>query len=217
MINPTFVFGLGFIAQGLFSARLLVQWLLSEKAKKVLSPDIFWQLSMVASFLLLVYGILRKDIVLIGGQFVSYYIYIRNLHLKRNWKTVFPLFRWIIISAPVFSLALLVFNKSGYSLEEIVDNPEISVQLFTVGTIGQMIFTFRFVYQIIYSERKKQSLLPPVFWIISITGALIIAGYAIARNDPVIILGQLSGILIYSRNLFLHYFVAAKQKKIKNI
>ena len=205
MISTSFIFGLGFLAQGLFSARLLVQWLLSEKAKKVVSPDLFWQLSIVASFLLLIYAIFRKDIVLMGGQVVSYYIYIRNLHLSRNWHTVSPLFRWVIIGAPIVAFVLLIFNDSGYNLEEIVDNPDISIQLFTVGTIGQIIFTFRFVYQIIYSEKKRQSLLPPMFWMISITGALIIAGYAIVRHDPVTIIGQLSGLLIYSRNLFLCY------------
>ncbi|SFF04299.1 lipid-A-disaccharide synthase N-terminal domain-containing protein [Thermophagus xiamenensis] len=213
MINSYFIFGLGFLAQGLFSARLLVQWLLSEKAKKVVSPDIFWQLSIVASFLLLLYGILRKDIVLMGGQVVSYFIYIRNLHLNRNWNTMYPLFRWLIIGAPILAFVLLIFNDSGYSLEDIVDNPDISLQLYTVGTIGQIIFTFRFVYQIIYSEKKQQSILPPMFWIISITGALIIAGYAIERRDPVIIIGQLSGLLIYSRNLFLYYRSNMREKK----
>jgi lipid-A-disaccharide synthase-like uncharacterized protein len=44
-----------------------------------------------------------------------------------------------------------------------------------------------------------------MFWVISITGSLIIIGYAIVRRDPVIILGQIFGTLIYSRNLILYY------------
>ncbi len=84
-------------------------------------------------------------------------------------------------------------------------NPLITAQLYTIGAIGQFIFTFRFIYQLIYSERLHESVLPPLFWIISITGALIIIGYAIVRRDPVIIVGQMFGILIYARNLFLYY------------
>ncbi|HFQ79900.1 MAG TPA: lauroyl acyltransferase, partial [Desulfobacterales bacterium] len=57
-MNQYFVYGVGFLAQLLFSARLLVQWLFSERAGRVMSPLLFWQLSIVASFILMVYGIL---------------------------------------------------------------------------------------------------------------------------------------------------------------
>ena len=55
-----YIYSLGFIAQILFSARLLIQWWRSEKAGKVISPTIFWQLSVIASFLLIVYGDAKK-------------------------------------------------------------------------------------------------------------------------------------------------------------
>lgn len=205
MIDDSFVYGLGFFAQGLFSARLLVQWFLSEKARKVVSPDLFWQLSLVASFLLLVYGILRKDLVIVGGQVVSFYIYLRNLQLKNVWQS-FPVWlRTLSLSAPVLAVLFLFFTPNEYNIKDMMNNPLITAQLYTVGAIGQFIFTFRFVYQLIYSEKRHESMLPPTFWIISITGALIIISYAIVRRDPVIILGQMFGTLIYSRNLILYY------------
>jgi lipid-A-disaccharide synthase-like uncharacterized protein len=205
MLDDSFIFGLGFFAQGLFSARLLVQWFLSEKAKKVVSPDLFWQLSLVASILLLVYGILRKDLVIVGGQFVSFYIYLRNLQLKNVWQ-LFPWWlRVLALSAPVLAILFLFITPTEYNIQEMMNNPLITAQLYTVGAIGQFIFTFRFIYQLIYSERHHESLLPPMFWVISITGSLIIIGYAIVRRDPVIILGQIFGTLIYSRNLILYY------------
>jgi len=213
MLDDSFIFGLGFFAQGLFSARLLVQWFLSEKAKKVVSPDLFWQLSLVASFLLLVYGILRKDLVIVGGQVVSFYIYLRNLQLKNVWQTFPGWLRILSLSAPVLAILFLFFTPNEYNIQDMMNNPLITAQLYTVGAIGQFIFTFRFVYQLIYSEKRHESMLPPMFWLISITGALIIISYAIVRRDPVIILGQMFGTLIYSRNLILYYTRRVRSSK----
>lgn len=69
------IYVIGFLAQVFFSARILLQWILSERAKKVISPAIFWQLSIVGSYLLFVYGWLRDDFAIILGQIISYYIY----------------------------------------------------------------------------------------------------------------------------------------------
>ena len=63
----------------------------------------------------------------------------------------------------------------------------------------------RFVFQWIYSERKGESHIPIVFWYLSIFGGIGLLIYAISRKDPVIITGQLFGILIYTRNLILIY------------
>jgi lipid-A-disaccharide synthase-like uncharacterized protein len=71
------------------------------------------------------------------------------------------------------------------------------------GVIGQCIFTFRFVYQWLYSEKRKQSMLPIGFWIISITGSMMVLSYAIFRKDPVLFVGQLFGVIVYSRNIAL--------------
>ncbi len=210
MIPNSFVFSLGFIAQGLFSARLLVQWLTSEKAKKVMSPVIFWQLSIFASFLLLIYGILRNDIVIAGGQLVTYYIYIRNLKIQKAW-TYFP--RWLRLAsslAPLLAVLLLFFNLQGYNINDLLHNPTISNFTFTLGTAGQVIFTFRFIFQWVYSEQKGESLLPAAFWWISVTGALTIVAYAIIRHDPVILLGQAFGSVIYARNLVIGYLSKKK-------
>ena len=74
------MYAIGFLAQAFFSARILFQWILSERAKKVLSPSIFWILSILGSYLLVIYGWMRNDFSILLGQFISYYIYIWNLH-----------------------------------------------------------------------------------------------------------------------------------------
>ena len=66
------IYVIGFLAQVFFSARILLQWILSERAKKVISPAIFWQLSIVGSYLLFVYGWLRDDFAIILGQIILY-------------------------------------------------------------------------------------------------------------------------------------------------
>ena len=77
-MNNWIVYSIGFLAQLLFSSRLLVQWVISEKNKKVLTPSTFWTLSLLASFLLFVYGYLRDDFAIMLGQAITYFIYIRT-------------------------------------------------------------------------------------------------------------------------------------------
>ena len=71
------------------------------------------------------------------------------------------------------------------------------------GLFGQLMFTGRFVIQWIASERAGRSTVPLAFWYFSIAGALILFTYAVYRQDPVFILGQSFGIVVYSRNLWL--------------
>lgn len=77
--------------------------------------------------------------------------------------------------------------------------------LLIIGFIGQGVFASRFIVQWIYSERIGESKIPIIFWYLSILGGLMLLLYAISRSDPVIITGQLFGILVYSRNLILIY------------
>ena len=80
-----------------------------------------------------------------------------------------------------------------------------------VGLLGQACFFSRFLVQWIVSEREKRSVVPPVFWFLSIGGAVILGLYAIHRRDPVFILGQSVGLLVYSRNLYLLYGPASRE------
>lgn len=72
-----------------------------------------------------------------------------------------------------------------------------------VGFLGQACFSARFLVQWIASERLRRSVIPVHFWYFSVAGGLILLAYAIYRMDPVFILGQASGLVIYLRNLYL--------------
>lgn len=70
---------IGFLAQGLFTMRFLVQWLASERAGRSVVPIAFWFFSLAGGTLLLTYAVYRKDPVFIVGQLTGVFIYLRNL------------------------------------------------------------------------------------------------------------------------------------------
>jgi lipid-A-disaccharide synthase-like uncharacterized protein len=72
-----------------------------------------------------------------------------------------------------------------------------------LGFTGQAMFSGRFLVQWITSERRRESVLPIAFWWFSIAGGAFLLSYALLRRDPVIILGQSAGLLVYVRNLIL--------------
>jgi lipid-A-disaccharide synthase-like uncharacterized protein len=74
-----------------------------------------------------------------------------------------------------------------------------------VGLLGQALFSARFLVQWIVSERRQQSVVPRQFWYFSVGGGVMLLIYAIYRHDPVFILGQGAGLVVYARNLyFIH-------------
>lgn len=196
------VYGIGFLAQILFSGRLILQWILSEKSKKVLTPSIFWKLSLLASFLLFVYGYLRDDFAIMFGQALTYFIYIRNLQLQGEWQKAPKALRIYLWVFPALLVAYS-YNNNIYDLDNLFKNEAIPLWLLIWGSLAQIIFTLRFVYQWLHSERKKESSLPLGFWGMSLIGSLMILFYAVKREDPVLLVGHLMGSFIYIRNIIL--------------
>ena len=193
---------IGLVSQLLFSSRIVLQWIQSERAKRVLVPTLFWQISLVSSFLMIVYGILRHDPVILGAQLISYAIYIRNLQLLGEWRKLSPWFRAAAYAFPVAMLGGFVAGNRHFSLRAMLGT-EIPGGLLLLGAVGQAIFLLRFVYQWIYSERKGESSLPLSFWVISLVGSLLILTYALLRHDAVLIIGNVFGTVVYARNIVL--------------
>ncbi len=96
------------------------------------------------------------------------------------------------------AVALQEGGRTLSALFEKVRNP-----FALLGLLGQAIFFTRFLVQWIASERAGRSLIPIGFWYLSITGGLMVLFYGIYIWDPVVILGQLTGVLVYGRNLRL--------------
>lgn len=74
--------GVGFLGQGLFSMRFIVQWIASERRKRSVIPMAFWYFSIGGGMVLLSYAIYRMDPVFIAGQSMGVVIYSRNLYFR---------------------------------------------------------------------------------------------------------------------------------------
>ena len=204
MANDIITYSIGFTSQILFSARTLVQWIKSERAKKIITPELFWKLSLTASFLLYIYGLLKHDFAIMFGQSITYFIYIRNIQLQGSWSKFRKIIRYFLIVFPFITIILLFLSPVNYlNFNILFRDKNLPLMLLIWGSTGQVIFSLRFIYQWIYSEKKKISTLPLGFWKISLIGSFIILTYGIFRKDPVLITGQLLGFIVYSRNILL--------------
>lgn len=204
MKTAVLIYGIGFLAQIFFSARTILQWIKSEKAKSVVSPSSYWLLSVAGSYLFFIYGWMRDDFAILFGQFISYYIYLWNLKLKGLWQKFILLLKIILILTPLVATFFVLMHNTEF-LHRFIFNEDVPPGLLIFGSAGQVIFTFRFVYQWVYSVRRKESVLPAGFWIISLVGSSTIIAYGIFRSDPVLILGQSFGFVAYLRNLVIGF------------
>ena len=183
-------FTLGFSAQTSFGLRTALQWLKSEMAHESVSPVSYWIFSVIGACLMFIYGVLRNDFSIILGQFIAYFIYLWNLNANGIWDRMKFLTSVLLADLP-FVPAVLLYNS------------DIPMWLVVFGSTGQLMFTLRFVYQFAFSHHWHTSVLPRGFWIISIVGSGMIIIYGIIRLDPVLILGQMFGFVVYIRNLIL--------------
>ena len=201
-IRTSWIFYLGFVAQMLFASRIIVQWLATERQKEVASPGLFWSLSLVGCALFLVYGSLRLDLVIILGQTIAYFVYVRNLQIRQDWYKLSVSLKFLIVAVPVLCTlwTAVVASTVNFSETFLLHG---SVFLW-VGMVGQSLLNFRFLYQLYYAEQRKESILPPGFWWISLAGCLFLISYAIYRRDPVLLMGQAFALIPYSRNIALN-------------
>ncbi len=196
------IFAIGFLAQLLFSARLISQWFLSEKSQKVETPVLFWKLSLLASILLFTYGYLREDFAIMLGQFLIYGIYWRNLNLQGEWQNRNIFFKILVIVFP-FAITAYILFLGSLQWQDLFKNQNITGLLITLGILGQMVYTSRFFYQWYHSEKTQESSLPMGFWILSLIGSILLFSYGIFRHDPVLIAAHFFGGIIYVRDMYL--------------
>jgi lipid-A-disaccharide synthase-like uncharacterized protein len=198
------MYAIGFISQVLFFARTILQWFKSEHEGKVLSPTIFWKISLLASIMMLIYGILRNDAAILTGQILVYFIYVRNIQLKDEWTSMSILARTVIVLCPVAILSYL-FMGTEYTVSTFLENEKNPPLLMIWGIAAQVIFISRFFYQWIYSENKGESILPAGFWYISICGSAMTLVYAAFRLDPILLAAHSLSLFIYLRNILIFY------------
>lgn len=174
---------------------------MTEKKGQVVSPSLFWRLSLLGSILFLAYGILRYDVVIVLGQFVAYVIYLRNLQLKKDWSSYSFSIKLILLALPVFAILWILERSSGFNFKKSLTF-HVNAMVW-IGIIGQLLLNYRFLYQLRYSEKREESLLPIGFWWISLAGAVLVTVYSVYRRDPVLFLAQSLALIPYLRNIVI--------------
>ena len=190
------------LSQLCYAARQLVQWVITERLKRVVSPTGYWAFCLAGCCFMLTYGWLREDIAILIGQMLSFYVYVLNLDYKGAWNRIPLVVRLVLYSLPIVALVATAI-RAPELVDRFIHNPEIPLWLMCYGTGAQLIFLSRYAYQVYVSMKHKESLLPPPFWAISIVGASLTLSYGIIRLDPVLMIGQSASIIIFARNLYI--------------
>jgi lipid-A-disaccharide synthase-like uncharacterized protein len=193
---------LGFTGQAMFGARTITQWVMSERAGRVVSPTIFWVLSTIGSLLFLTYGMIRADVVIIVGQSMSFYIYLRNLQLKGAWEMLSAGAKLLLLLGPPL-IVTCFFVFTDFTLDKLAISTHVNIFL-AVGIAGQLMLNLRYLYQWYFSEQAGESILPLGFWIISAVASVFVLIYAIERWDIVLLVAQAGGLVAYIRNIYFH-------------
>lgn len=201
MDSPLWVYLLGLVAMGVYGSRILIQWYLSEKHHRVESPGIYWVLSSLGAVLLYVYGWLRKDLSIIVGESLGYYVYMWNISVMGLYKKV-P--RIVPILQAIFPLVIigLIIKDFPVFVDTFLHNEYVPLGLLLFGITGQVTYEVRSIYQLVYSYRRHQSVLPLGHWVLAVIGSLMIIVYGLIRHDWVLAIGQFS-IFFSIRNLML--------------
>lgn len=199
--TETVFFAIGIAGQVLFTLRILVQWVASEKAKKSVVPKSFWWLSVGGTLLLLVYAWFTRDPIFLIGPTLNLFLYARNLMIagrgRKLGNVMIPLAAVMLISGGVAAY-LTAEEKQIITLDS-------SPFWLVVGFTGTALWTLRFPVQWIISERQGKSVLPPAFWWMSIFGAGLLTAYAAYKPDVVFVLAYVLNPIPAIRNLMLIY------------
>ncbi len=198
----------GWLGQAFFTARVLIQWLVSERAGKSVVPLAYWWLSFAGAVALVTYQMHRKDPVFLAGAAVNLAIYVRNLHMlyrspdhkPRKANPVLPVLAGLV--------ALIAIGVIMWQAGEKVMRFDLPLPWFVLGFAGQAIWSGRFVLQWYVSERRGRSVLPPAFFWVSIVGAVMLLIYATYDRpdkgpDWVMIAAFALNPIPYVRNLML--------------
>jgi len=200
--------GVGLVGQVLFTARTLLQWFASEKAKRTVVPDAYWWLSLTGSALLLVYAGSTRDLVFVAGAAVSIGIYARNLVLSRPRERTGAAPRTLVIAAGI--IATVFATVAVAKVRNDAPTGATPVWL-AVGIVGQVLWTGRFAVQWWISEHHGSSVLPPAFWVLGTAGSLLMLTYAVVRRDLVFTLAFAFAPIPNIRNLLLERRWRAKE------
>ena len=197
----------------IFYGRFYVQWWASEREKRSVMPVAFWYMSSVGSLMLLAYAVYERSPVGALGQSLNIVIYSRNLvHIWREdgrlTKTGNMMIHGAVAIISVVAVGLVVHIwLRGYQHTQTITQKEANQVWFwlALGVMGQALFASRFIIQWIATEMKRRSVVPRIFWHISIVASVLQLASFWQRQEWIFALGMIANILVYTRNIwFIH-------------
>ncbi|HTF87413.1 MAG TPA: lipid-A-disaccharide synthase N-terminal domain-containing protein [Planctomycetota bacterium] len=191
----------GWLGQGFFAARVIAQWLASERARRPVAPRVFWYLSCAGAVLLTAYSVLRGEVVMVPGYVVTLLIYLRNLRIESRGverQGLSPFY--LVLLGIVIATGPYAFDLIGTHGRETA-----SWSWLALAILGQAMWVGRFVVQWSHAERHGKSEFPTAFWWLTIAGCSLLLAYSLHRGDHVFIFGFLLSWFTPVRNLMLHH------------
>jgi lipid-A-disaccharide synthase-like uncharacterized protein len=187
----------------LFTGRVLVQWIASERRGQSVVPVSFWWISLVAAVIFMAYALMRHnardeydpDLPMFLGLSVTLLPYIRNLRI--HYHPDRPARRGLQILLPAAALIFVALYGVSQNLEHQ------HKWLFALGLAGNGIYCSRFIVAWVQAEKQRRAVLPLSFWYLSMVGSLLLLSYSLMRADLVFILGFLFNSIPFLRNIVL--------------
>ncbi len=207
-------FSLGFIPSIFFGLRFFIQWIRSEKEKKVHVSPLFWKLSLCGNATLSLHYFIQFQYPLLLIQLTNGFIAWRNLDFiqTKKKKRSFLVCLWILAVILTCGTGACFIEKTYFIGEEarwlsrplgLSTGTPISFIWHFIGIVGSFLFGIRFWIQWIGSERSGKSELGKLFWIVSIIGSVIALIYFCRILDYISIVNYSFGLIPYCRNLIL--------------
>lgn len=208
------LYPLGFLSALPFTARFLIQWIQSEKAKKSVVNPSFWIFSIFGNLTLTFHSILQIQYPVAIIQGLSAVLSYRNLSLmrgnphQRSFKSVLLALAavFFVITALFAAMGSLFYNGQMIWMRSpnfFWEAKPVSFFWHSIGFLGIVLFNGRFWIQWLQAERKQQSYLSTTFWVTSLVGAALCVLYFYQLGDLVNVIGPAVGMVTYSRNLML--------------
>lgn len=192
--------GLVWVGMAFYFARFGIQWFQSERAKRSVTPRIFWVLSLVGVGFGLGGTLLQAQTnddlwILVPSFMINAAVYARNLFIDDKGGL-----------GPVPAATLGLVAAAGLillNLDRIVPDVDGALLFLAIGAIGQAIYASRFVLQWYLSEKRGLSHFPIAFWWLSLVGAVLNLAYTIWLGKPEFIAGYIIGWIVPARNIWL--------------
>jgi lipid-A-disaccharide synthase-like uncharacterized protein len=209
------LYPLGYVALSAFMLRFAIQWFYSEYKQKCLVPRLFWILSLAGSGLLALHALIQVQFAVCAVQSTSLVLSWRNLNLMKAPERRASFTTVIRLLAGAFCATLLAFILQGelffgqliWARTPVTfwSDPEhhLSLLWHLLGALGVVLFSGRFFVQWWVAEKELKSELNPLFWWLSIIGALLTIVYFFMLGDLVNLIGPSLGLIPYVRNLQL--------------